>query len=348
MTMKGQKGVSIIDVAREANVSSATVSRVVNNINKVKPEVRQKVLDAIDALGYSPNHAARALVKQRTNCIGIIVNNLHDPFFHDLIKGFEMSAQQTSYAVMFCSVLGGDVASKEKYVKYLTNGVVDAVILYGSYLSDESVIHYLKEIRNVDYVMIEDDVPELACNKLLIDNLGGAKQAVKYLISKGHRDIAHICGNPNKKVTKERLDGYVDAMQKAGLEVKEQYVQCTSTDYRSGYGCMNALLDLDQPPTAVFCSDDAIASFAIRAILDRGLHIPEDISIMGFDNQTILPDHYRGPEITSVSQPLYNIGMDSVRILSERLNSDEEMEPVRIVYQTEIVEKETVGERKEA
>ena len=255
-----------------------------------------------------------------------------------------MSAQQTSYAVMFCSVLGGDVESKEKYVKYLTNGVVDAVILYGSYLNDESVIHYLKEIRNVDYVMIENDVPELACNKLLIDNLGGARQAVKYLIGKGHRDIAHICGNPNKKVTKERLDGYVDAMQKAGLQVKEQYVQCTSTDYRSGYECMNALLDLQMPPTAVFCSDDAIASFAIRAVLDRGLRIPEDISIMGFDNQTILPDHYRGPEITSVSQPLYNIGMDSVRILSERLNSDKEMEPVRIMYQTNIVEKETVGE----
>lgn len=346
--MKTQKGVSIIDIAREANVSSATVSRVVNNINKVKPEVRQKVLNAIDALGYSPNHAARALVKQKTNCIGIIVNNLHDPFFHDLIKGFEMSAQQTSYAVMFCSVLGGDVESKEKYVKYLTNGIVDAVILYGSYLSDESVIQYLKEIRNVDYVMIEDDVPELACNKLLIDNLGGARQAVKYLIGKGHRDIAHICGNPNKKVTKERLDGYVDAMQKAGLEVKNQYVQCTSTDYRSGYDCMSALLNLEQPPTAVFCSDDAIASFAIRAILDRGLRIPEDISIMGFDNQTILPDHYRGPEITSVSQPLYNIGMDSVRILSERLNSSEEMEPVRIMYQTEIVEKETVGEYRES
>ena len=174
--MKNRKGVSIVDVAREANVSAATVSRVVNNIDKVKPEVRQKVLDTIRDMGYSPNHAARALVKKKSNCIGIIVNNLHDPFFHDLIKGFEMSAQQTSYAVMFCSVLGGDVASKEQYVRYLTNGVVDAVILYGSYLSDQSVIRYLKDIRDVDYVMIEDDVPELECNKLLIDNFGGAKK----------------------------------------------------------------------------------------------------------------------------------------------------------------------------
>lgn len=344
--MKGRKGVSIVDVAREAKVSAATVSRVVNNIDKVKPEVRQKVLDAIRDLGYSPNHAARALVKKRSNCIGIVVNNLHDPFFHDLIKGFEMSAQQTSYAVMFCSVLGGDVASKEQYVRYLTNGVVDAVILYGSYLSDKSVINYLKDTQDIDYVMIENDAEELNCNKLLIDNFGGAKKAVEYLLQKGHRKIAHICGNPNKKVSRERLDGYLEAMKNAGIEVDERYVQCTSTDYRSGYACANALFDLKQPPTAIFCSDDAIASFAVRAALDRGLRVPEDISVMGFDNQTILPDHYRGPDITSVNQPLYKIGMDSVKLLSERLNSDEEMEPVRKIYQTEIVEKETVTECK--
>ena len=313
--MKNRKTVSIIDVAKEAGVSSATVSRVVNNINKVKPEVRQRVLDAIDKLGYSPNHAARSLVKQQSNCIGIVVNNLHDPFFHDLIKGFEMGAQQTRYAVMFCSVLGGDVASKEEYVKYLTNGVVDAVILYGSYLSDQSVIKYLKDIKDVDYVMIE-----------------------------GHRNIAHICGNPNKKVTKGRREGYEAAMKEAGLSIPDQYIQNTSVDYHSGYQCMEILLDLENPPTAVFCSDDAIASFAIQAALDRNMKVPGDISVMGFDNQTILPDHYRGPEITSVNQPLYKIGMDSVLLLSERLNSKEVLAPVKKVYETDIVEKESVCE----
>lgn len=345
--MKTRKVVSIVDVAKEAGVSSATVSRVVNNINKVKPEVRQKVLDAIDKLGYSPNHAARSLVKQQSNCIGIVVNNLHDPFFHDLIKGFEMAAQQTRYAVMFCSVLGGDVASKEQYVRYLTNGVVDAVILYGSYLSDQSVINYLKDIKDVDYIMIENDVPELECNKFLIDNFGGAKRAVEYLIKKGHRRIAHICGSPNKKVTKGRMDGYEEAMKEAGLSIPDSYIQSTSTDYHSGYQCMETLLDLEEPPTAVFCSDDAIASFAVRAAMDRGLKVPEDISVMGFDNQTILPDHYRGPEITSVNQPLYKIGMDSVLLLNERLNSKEALEPVKKIYETEIVEKESVCECKQ-
>ncbi len=342
--MNRVKKASIKDVAREADVSLATVSRVINHLDGVKPEMQQRVRDAIAKLGYSPNHAARALVTQKTNAIGIIVNNLHDPFFYDLIKGFEMGAQQTSYSVIFCSVLGGDVKSKETYVKYLSNGVVDAVVLYGSYLSDESVIQYLHENSKMEYVMIENDAPSVACNKLLIDNLGGAGEAIRYLIQKGHKRIAHICGNPNKMVTMDRFNGYIQAMHEAKLEVMDGYIQYTSTDYKSGYERMKALMELPVPPTAVFCSDDAIASYAVRAALDLGLRVPEDISVMGFDNQSILPDFYRGPMITSVEQPLYTIGMDSIRLLSERLNQGDPGEEVRKIYKTRIIERETVGE----
>ena len=264
--------------------------------------------------------------------------------FYDLIKGFETAAQQTSYSVVFCSALGGDVKSKENYVKYLSNGVVDAVILYGSYRSDESMIKYIQDNEQIEFVMIENDVSSLQCNKLLIDNFGGAKNAVNYLKEKKHRKIAHICGNPNKKVTIERFNGYIQAMQESDLEVKEGYIQYSSADYRSGYERMNALLDLEERPTAVFCSDDAIASYAVRAALDRGLRVPEDISIMGFDNQSILPDRYRGPEITTVEQPLYTIGMDSIRLVSERLSNNDAKMPVRKTYETKIIERETVCE----
>ena len=336
--------VSIKDVARRANVSTATVSRVVNNKDGVTQQISEKVQEAIKELGYSPNTAARSLVRRRTNAIGIVVNNLHDPFFYDLIKGFETAAQQTSYSVVFCSALGGDVKSKENYVKYLSNGVVDAVILYGSYRSDESMIKYIQDNEQIEFVMIENDVSSLQCNKLLIDNFGGAKNAVNYLKEKKHRKIAHICGNPNKKVTIERFNGYIQAMQEADLEVKDGYIQYSSADYRSGYDRMNALLDLEERPTAVFCSDDAIASYAVRAALDRGLRVPDDISIMGFDNQRILPDRYRGPEITTVEQPLYTIGMDSIRLVSERLSNTDTKAPVRKTYETKIIERETVCE----
>ncbi len=232
---------------------------------------------------------------------------------------------------------------KEKYVRYLSNGVVDGIIMYGSYLTDESAIHSLTESRMRSYVMIENDINELRCNKLLVDNVGGARQAVEYLISQDHRAIAHICGNPNKKVTQDRCSGYVTTMQDYGLEIRENYIQRTSSDYVSGYECMQRLLALSERPTAVFCSDDAIASYAIRAALDNGLRVPQDISVIGFDHQSVLPNRYRGPEITSVEQPLYDIGIDSVTLLSDILDQTRENDPVTKLYRTKLVIQDTVS-----
>lgn len=339
----GQRSVTIKDVAREAGVSLATVSRVINHENNVRPELQETVWAVIKAMGYSPNSAARSLIRRKTGCIGIVVHNLHDPFFHDLIKGFEIGASSTQYSVMFCSVYGGDLKSKENYLRYLTNGVVDAVILYGSYLSDEAVVRYLHEKASVNYVLIENEMPGIQCNKLLIDNQRGAAGAVEYLFKRGHKRIAFIGSNPNKRVSIDRFNGYTEAMHQNGLEVREGYIQYATSDYRSGYERMQSLLDLPEPPTAVFCGDDAIASYAIRGALDRGLSVPRDLSVMGFDNQTILPERYRGPEITSIAQPLERIGIDSVTLLSEQLVTPHSFEPIVKKYETLLVEKESVA-----
>lgn len=336
-------GITIKDVAKASGVSLATVSRVVNGTDMVSEATKEKVMEAVRSLGYNPNNAARALVSHKTNAIGIVVHNLHDPFFYDLIRGFETGAQQTKYNVIFCSVLGSDIKSKEKYLKYLTNGVVDGIILYGSYLTDESVTRYLKDRDAMKYVMIENDIPDFSCNKLLIDNTGGAQSAIRYLKNKGHHSIAHICGNPNKKVTIDRLNGYLNEMRLAGLEIHDGYIGHTSTDYKSGYERMREMMELPCRPSAVFCSDDAIASYAIRAATDMGLCVPKDVSVIGFDNQTILPDCYRGPRITTVEQPLYQIGYDSVALLSQQLEDQKTVTNVRKTYETRIVEKETVA-----
>lgn len=333
---------TIKDIAREAGVSLATVSRVINHMDNVSDEVRERVEAVIKRLGYNPNNAARALVMKKTNSIGIVVNNLHDPFFYDLIRGFENGAKNTSYNVVFCSVLGGDVETKERYIKYLTNGVVDAVVLYGSYLSDERIVSYLKD-SSVNFAMIENDIPELNCNKLLIDNYNGSKHAVEYLISMGHNDIAYICGNPNKKVSVERLNGYLDTMHKYNLNISDGYIQYTTSSYQSGYDKMKYLMKLDRRPTAVYCADDAIASKAVTAAMDMNLRVPEDVSIMGFDNQTVLPDGYKGPDITSMAQPLFEIGVDSIQLLVNQLDNKETgSETIRKVYDTYLVDKDTV------
>lgn len=339
-----ERKATIRDVAQTARVSLATVSRVLNNPQSVSQGKRAVVERAIRELGYMPNLAARTLVRQQTETIGIIVNNLHDPFFYDLIRGFETGALQTSYNVVFCSVMNGDSAVKEKYMRYLNNGIVDGVVLYGSYLSDKNLIQYMSDESRVKYLLIENDLPGLDCNKLLVNNLEGARTATQYLIDKGHVNIAHICGNLNRKVNVDRFNGFVECMRNNGLELQGGSVQYTMVDYQSGYNSMQNLLQMENRPTAVFCSDDAIASYAIRAVLDSGLRVPEDISVIGFDNQSILPDRYSGPEITSIEQPLYEIGFDSIQILV-RYVSGEVTTPERKVYDTRLVEKESVSKR---
>ncbi|MDF2522876.1 MAG: ccpA 2 [Clostridiales bacterium] len=334
--------VTINDVAREAGVSLATVSRVINNKGNVSAPVKEKVESIIKDLGYIPNNAARALVNKSTNSIGVIVNNLHDPFFCDLIKGFEHGANKTSYNIIFCSVLGGDVELKERYIKYLTNGVVDAVVLYGSYFSDERIINYIRD-ADINYVLIENDIENLHCNKLLIDNYNGSKNAVEYLISMGHKDIAYICGNPNKKVSIERLNGYIHTMQTSNLNIADGFIQYTSSGNHHGYENMKLLMNLEKKkPTAVFCGDDAIAFNAITAALEMGLRVPEDVSIMGFDNQSVLPNGYKGPSITTMAQPLYQIGMDSIQLLVDQLDNKISPDKINKVYKTNLVQGKTV------
>ena len=181
----------------------------------------------------------------------------------------------------------------------------------------------------------------MECNKLLIDNINGANTATQYLIDHAHTNIAHICGNLNRRVMIDRLNGFVDCMRKNGLELRDGSIQYTMADYHSGYESMKQLLALPKCPTAVFCSDDAIASFAIRAVLDAGLRVPEDISVMGFDNQFILPEKYNGPDITSMEQPLFSIGCDSIRLLVDQLCGRAAF-PIHKVYQTKIAEKASV------
>lgn len=344
---KARKAYTIKDVAQLSKVSLATVSRVINGGQNVRPEMYERVMKAIEQLGYYPNRAAQALASKETGSIGVVVNNLHDPFFHDLLRGFEDGASETSYHVVFCSVPSGASQEKEEYVKYLTNGVVDALILYGPYISDEPLVHYLQNETTCDYVIIESDIPDIECNELLVDNKKGAQQAVRYLHEQGHSKIAHICGNPNKKVSVDRLNGYMSTMQACRLTIDSAYIQNATEDYHSGYECMRNLLSLANRPTAVFCCDDAIASHAIRAALDMGLSVPEDISVMGFDNQRILPDKYKGPEITSVEQPLYDIGRESIQLLTQRLKNKEQTQKLRKLYPTELVIKESVGPPKD-
>ena len=334
--------VTIKEIAQKAGVSPATVSRVLTNSRNVNPEIKKNVLRIADESGYSPNVAARSLVKKGTKAIGVVVTNLHDPFFHDLILGFEAGAVESDYNVVFCSTMGKNEQEKQSYLKYLSNGVVDGIILYGTYRFDEVFVREL-HTSGFPLVLIENQVEGVKTNVFLIDNRQGQYNAVRYLHKFGHRRIAYIAGKQNKQVCTERLEGYHAAIRDLMLPDDAVYTRFLSHSSDDAGDIMEDFLQMpdDIRPTAVLCYDDAAAAQAIMRAMSQGFRVPEDVSVMGFDNQTIPPSGYVGPRITSVSQPLYEIGFDSIIQLA-RYISDQKKEQIIRTYSTTIAEKDSV------
>ncbi|MFA9379457.1 MAG: LacI family DNA-binding transcriptional regulator [Acetanaerobacterium sp.] len=333
--------VTIKEVAKAANVSLATVSRVINNADNVAPKMRERVLAAIKELGYFPNNIARALVNRRAGSIAILLRNLHSPFYFDLIRGFEAGSAETEYSVIFCSS-GQKPDERERYLQYLTNGVTDGIIIYGSFFSDQPLVEHLHEI-NFPFLLIENDIHNIEVNSLLINNFDGARRAVEYLIENGHSKIAYLCFDPNKKAHIDRLNGYTSTMQRYGLPIRASYIQHLYLDDDHVSAAVEKLLGLpdEERPTAIFCSNDEMAAVAIESAMQLGARVPDDVSVVGFDNQSILPKPYHGPAITSVSQPFYEMGRDSVRMLLNILEN-KDVPPIHKIYDTQLVIRDTV------
>lgn len=338
---------TIKDVAQYSGVSLTTVSRVINGSEKVTPKTKAKVDQAIKELGYFPNKAARSLVTKQADSIAIMVRSLHDPFFNELIHGIEDASTHLNRNVIFCSP-GKNEKIRDRYIEYLTNGISDAIILYGSLFSDKAMIDHLYKV-NFPFLLIENNFQTMPVNQFLIDNVNGAKQAVEYLIQRGHRRIAHVMGNPNKKVILERFSGYTDTMQANGLLIRDYYIQNTLDDSTLSMTQFEAMMrqPVSERPTAVFCSNDKLAIQVIRTLENLGFSVPEDMSVIGFDNLTSYDLSYRGPRITSIQQPLYQIGYDSIMAIDHILKGNSDV-LINKTYSTMLIEHETVRDLSES
>lgn len=330
---------NIVDVARYAGVSKSTVSRVLNEKDNVNEETRLRVQKAMEHLGYMPNIAARTLSLKKTDCIGIVVERLYDPFFCDLIKGAEDGANQCGFNLIFCDAHGEE--KKKGYINYLAQGKVDGIIIYGSYLTDEKVVKQLVS-SGFPFLLIENSFEDMDVNSILINNTQGAYNAVQYLIGLGHRNIAHITGNMNRKVSLDRLNGYVTAMQQHGISIPNQYIayNFSADKYKAGVQRMEEYLALRQIPTAVFCADYETAYGAMHAAEQAGLKVPRDLSVIGFDEPRYFEKRFTGPELSTVKQPLHNIGKESVVLLADIIEG-KAVTPVKKFFDTELLIKES-------
>lgn len=329
--VKKNHNATIVDVAREANVSYSTVSRVLNNYPHIKPEKRERVLAAAKRLGYVANPMARTLAGGQTRIVGLLVPDLMTEYVAQILHGIDEELAVAGYDLMLHTTHHERI-KESKYTVALTQGLTEGLLL----LLPLDPGAYLETLRNQQfpYVVIDHQGFDDFSSTVTASNHSGALQAMHYLLDLGHRRIGFIAGTANTSSARDREDAYRAALSEAGIAVDDRLIETGGFDQPGGFRATQHLLDLPQPPTAIFASNDASAFGAIEAIRSRGLRIPEDISIVGFDD--IPRAQYSYPPLTTVRQPLSEIGRQSVRLLLKHIDNPD-LPAERIVLDAALV-----------
>ncbi|MYV04538.1 MULTISPECIES: catabolite control protein A [Furfurilactobacillus] len=309
--------VTIYDVAREAAVSMATVSRVVNGNPNVKPATRQKVLDVIDQLDYRPNAVARGLASKKTTTIGVIIPDLTNSYFSELARGIDDVALMYKYNIILAS--SDENHDKElQVVDNLTAKQVDGIIFMGNQVSKDLRDAFNR--ANAPIVFAGSVDPEHQSPSVNIDYVAAVTDAVAKLVSRGNRRIAFVTGSMDESINKDyRLKGYKQALSSKRIGYDEGLVFQTDYSYKAGYALAKALQDVKA--TAAFVGDDELAAGVLNGLTDAGVNVPEDFEIIT-SNDTRFTEISR-PTMSSITQPLYDIGAVSMRLLTKLMNNEE-------------------------
>ncbi|HYF91592.1 MAG TPA: LacI family DNA-binding transcriptional regulator [Symbiobacteriaceae bacterium] len=305
---------TIRDVAKTAGVGLGTVSRVLNNSGYVKPETRERVLQAADYLGFVPNMVARSLVRKTTSTIGLIIPDITNPFFPAVTRGVEDEASEAGFTVFLCNT-DNDPGMEAQDVKKLRERQVDGMIFVGTTDRRELVEALLAE--GIPVVVTDRQVADLDVDSVLVDNAAGARSACRHLIDLGHAQIAHAAGHRLTRTGQERFAGYTQALQEAGIPADEGLIAWGDFTVESGYRVAQVLLGRAPRPTAVFAANDMMAFGVLRAAQEAGIAVPEELSVVGFDDIQ-MAGLFR-PGLTTVRQPAYEMGRLAMTLLLERI-----------------------------
>jgi LacI family transcriptional regulator len=335
---------TMADVARSAGVSVATVSHVLNGTRPVLPHTRQAVLDAIDALGYTPNTLARSLVTSRTRSIGLAVSAISNPYFTEILQGVEAAALEAGYSLLIADP-HDDPGHERKVVQLLHERRVDGMIVAPSARPHELVGYLSRHTVPTVFLdrMIDTDVSDGAVvaggadatadevapwyDQVCADSAEPTARLVAHLAGLGHRRIGLVAGLPGLSTTSERVSGYRDALGAAGLDLDERLLVSGNSESTGAEQATAALLALPEPPTALVTANNAMTIGALRALRRHGLSVPDDIALCCFDDFA-WADLF-SPRLTAIAQPSRQLGAQAVRVLLDRL--DEPRRPTRTV-----------------
>jgi LacI family transcriptional regulator len=306
---------TIRDVARLSGVSPMTVSRVINDSERVSPETRRRVEQAISELGYVPSRLARGLSRQRTGTLSVIVPDVANPFFTAVVRAAEEVARRADYHVILCDTRA-DLSVERDVIEELIAHRVEGVVI--APVSDRSATHLRRLAEfGVPFVLIDRTVPGVDCDVVLGDSSGGARQLVEHLISLGHRRIGFIVESDDVSTARDRRRGYEAALNAAGISLDPALVAHAAPDPSGGSAGMARLLEFEERPTAVFTVNNLVALGAIEAVRAAGLDVPDDVAVVCFDDIEFASRLY--PFLTAMEQPAQTFGTLGTQLLLERI-----------------------------
>lgn len=318
-----------------------TVSRVINSRAGVDLETQRKVEAAIEALDYVPNRIARGLNSQKTATLGLIVPDVVNPFFSNVVRGAELTARRAGYRVLLCNS-EGDLRLEREYIEDLVSHRVEGLLLApASDQSRYSVFPLLR--RNFPLVLIDRALPDLDCDLIVSDSAAGARRLTEHLIAIGHRNIAHITDADDTSTGRERLRGYREAIAAAGIAARDDLVLRTTVDRIGGYRATQQVLAMEQLPTAIFAVNNMTAVGAMQALRERGLTVPENMGLVCFDDVEHLA--ILSPFLTVIDQPAETLGSLGAQLLLERISGKAGTRSRRIVLQTDLIVRLSCGSK---
>ncbi|WP_125154618.1 LacI family DNA-binding transcriptional regulator [Clostridium rectalis] len=336
-------GITIKDIAKEASVSIATVSRVINNKSQgVGKETRKKILSIMEKYNYVPSSVARGLVTKKTNIIGLILPDINNPFFPGIVRGAEDAANKYGYNIILCNT--DDNEKRERtYIQILKEKCVEG-ILYTSILNNKNKNVKLFYQHNIPFVSLDRSVDMKNVPFVCTNGEIGMHKIVEYLVQNGHAEIAYISGEKQIETSYSRLQGYKKALNKFGIPINEKIIKYGDYKINSGRACIRELLDSNETFTAVACENDLMAIGALEVLNNRNIKVPQQISITGYDN--IFLTNVTFPKLTTIAQPTYDMGYKAVELLMSIINKEENYKK-QIVLEPDLVIRDSVFKQKD-
>lgn len=331
--------VTIKQIAQLANVDVSTVSRALSGSNRVKYETRQEIMQIAERLNYRPNSLARSLVNGRTQSIGVVLPEISNSFYAGVISSLEPVMVAAGYSILL-GLSHYDSNIQNSCLELFDAKMVDGIIIFPGISGKLWAKGCIKRLR-APVVMLDYDADESRTDIVASDHIAGVRLGVEYLVGLGHKRIAFVTDDVT---TNERLEAFVDSTRRHGLDVSDHIIRSEVKYERGGYESVQRLFTGENPPTAVFCANDYMGIGVMKALSERGLRVPEDVSVMGFDDSTLM--NYLQCPLTTIRQHKHRLGEEAGKLLLERMSAiarGEESPYTKITIQPELVVRSSTG-----